>query len=172
MLSATIDLGPMLRDLEDVKRTFDDAQVLGALKAAAEVLAQEIRARAPSDQVRGAVEVETGEDGARLFADVVIRGYAASLAIWLEWGTFGHIIRIRGEAPEGAASIRTLNRRARRDGVEIGKRKGSLKIGNRWIGETVWHPGAKEQPFLRPAFDAAQEQAEEAFADHLAQVPA
>lgn len=55
-------------------------------------------------------------------------------------------------------SIGTLNKMAHR---------GSLKIGENFVGESVHHPGAQPKPFMRPAIDEKQGEAIRAVGEQI-----
>jgi len=84
----------------------------------------------------------------------------------VEFGTARHIIRAK-ERPTRTTrrgtvkglSIRTMNKMLA---------TGSLKIGGRYVGASVLHPGSKPVPFMRMAFDNSQAQALEAMRDYIA----
>lgn len=84
----------------------------------------------------------------------------------VEFGTAQHIIRAK-ERPTRTTrrgtvkglSIKTMNKMLQ---------SGSLKIGGRYVGASVLHPGAKPTPFMRMAFDGSQAQALEAMRDYIA----
>lgn len=85
----------------------------------------------------------------------------------VEFGTAQHIIRAK-ERPTRKTrrgtvkglSIKTMNKMLA---------SGSLKIGGRYVGASVLHPGAKPTPFMRKAFDSSQAQALAAMRDYIAQ---
>lgn len=75
-------------------------------------------------------------------------GFFYSLAIWQEYGTAPHFIRIDA-VDRGGRSVGRINRQnkaARPEG-------GSLVIGGTFVGPTVHHPGARAHPAFRPALD-------------------
>ena len=84
----------------------------------------------------------------------------------VEFGTAQHIIAAK-ERPTRTTrrgtvkglSIKTMNKMLQ---------SGSLKIGGRYVGASVLHPGAKPTPFMRMAFDGSQDQALAAMRDYIA----
>lgn len=90
----------------------------------------------------------------------------AYYANMVEFGTAQHIIRAK-ERPTRKTrrgtvkglSIKTMNKMLN---------SGSLKIGGRYVGASVLHPGARPAPFMRPAIDGSQQQALEAMRDYIA----
>lgn len=139
--------------------------VRGAARAGAEVIAQEARDRLGSKtaEVAGGAEVLIAdsirvrvkklERGA--LARITPEGPGAYVTPWMEFGTRPHFISVRAEDRQGrtVSRINALDRQAAEEG-----RAGpgaSLKIGGTFVGGTVYHPGAKPEPFLRPALDTA-----------------
>src|SRR4051812_25556619 len=66
----------------------------GALRAAAMEVAADARARANSHEVREGIYVSTGAKNGTVTAKVKLKGFAASVGIWAEFGTAAHWIRI------------------------------------------------------------------------------
>jgi HK97 gp10 family phage protein len=101
-------------------------------------LRDSIRAGAMLDKKRGKVYayVRAGSHGKGRKG----KGADAYYARWVEFGTAAHVIKARAGGPSAAS----LNRRIK---------KGSLRIGNAYVGASVMHPGARPRPFLRPALD-------------------
>lgn len=99
------------------------------------------------DSVRVSVRARRG----RVTARVVAKG-KMNEAFWVEYGTAPHFIEVRSEARPArntrrgrrTYSIRTINRMVKR---------GSLVIGQNFVGQSVMHPGARAKPFMRPALD-------------------
>jgi HK97 gp10 family phage protein len=77
--------------------------------------------------------------------------------IWVEYGTAAHWINVKKEERAGL-SVRKLNKYVA---------SGSLKIGGAFIGSSVAHPGARPQPFMRPALDAKSQDAVLAAAEYI-----
>lgn len=139
-----------VRGLEDVQRYIQGAPdrikrlLQGAGRAGAKVMAEEVKATAPSDETRKDVftKVELRDDHVRVTIDIK-PGWGRSLAIWAEYGTVGHYISVDREQ-SGGRTARRVNKLAR-DKV--------LVINGAPVGKTVWHPGARQAPFMRPAQD-------------------
>lgn len=137
----------------------------GALRAGAKVLEEEALRHVPVDSgdLRKSLKVSTrnkqGTVTARLSTNVFY-------ARWVEYGTGAHWISVNPEdAPKRltrggvkAVSVATLNDKAK---------SGSLKIGENFVGASVAHPGAKPQPFMRPALDAKSGEAIVAAAEYM-----
>ncbi|APR51992.1 HK97 gp10 family phage protein [Sphingomonas koreensis] len=129
-------------------RSVPDAIVKKVLPAAARaggnVIAEEARDRVTSDEVRDAIVVRVRARDGRIVVKISVRlGWALSLGTWLEYGTSGHFITVDERQRQGM-SVGRINALQRAD---------SLVIGGRFVGRTVWHPGAQPHPFLRPAID-------------------
>ena len=52
--------------------------------------------------------------------------------------------------------------------IEGNVMRGALRIGDRYVGPSVLHPGAAPKPFMRPAFDSANTQALTVVRDYIA----
>ena len=113
-------------------------------KGYAGALRDSIRAGAMVDRKAGKVYayVRAGSHGKTRKG----KGADAYYARWVEYGTAAHVIRARAGGP--SASV--LNRRMKR---------GSLRIGDAYVGASVMHPGARPRPFLRPALDSKAREA-------------
>jgi len=121
----------------------------GAARAAANVVADEARERCISRQVAEAIKVASSSDEGRVIAKVQVKGRAAFIAPWLEYGTAPHFISVAEDQRQGRG-IRLINKM---------HKAGSLVIGGKFVGPTVFHPGARPHPFLRPALDVKQGEA-------------
>lgn len=142
------------------------------LVAAAAVIRDEARQRAPKQSGKMAKSIKTGNprqnpDGS---FSVSIRpdGEHGFLALFHEYGVAPHFIA----AGDAGMSPRLLTR-AGRDGIDIAARKGSdgepevLVINGNFITGAVQHPGLAPRPFMRPALDAKADEAVKAFADRI-----
>lgn len=115
----------------------------GAGRAAANVIADEARARSISPEVSAAIRVRTRIEGSRIVARVQVAMANYNLPLWLEYGTDPHFISV-DDSQRAGMSVRKVN---------DGKKAGTLTIGGKPVGATVWHPGSQDHPFLRPALD-------------------
>ena len=169
-MSATIrgqaNLDQVLRELPEALRSKFGR---GALRVMAEVIADEAQVLTQSDEVRDSIKTSNREQDGLVTAKVKTVGPGAYLAPWEEFGTALHIIRFKGAAPAGktVATVRRLNSTIKEQGAELGKRRGSLKIGNSYVGNAVIHPGARAHPFMRPALDNKFDAAVDAAADYI-----
>lgn len=119
----------------------------GAGKAAAKVIADEARDRSISPEVSAAIKTKVTASEGQVIAKVQVRGPGAYIAPWLEYGTTGHFISV-DESQRGGRSVSRINKQAKEAGDAH-----SLVIGGNFVGSTVYHPGARPHPFLRPALD-------------------
>jgi len=126
----------------------------GAAKAGGQVIATEAKQRSASTEVADAVVIKAKSEQFRTIVRVTIEpGWAYSRALWLEYGTSPHFISISDKQRQGVG-LRRINAKVREaDG------NGSLVIGGQFVGGTVFHPGARAHPFLRPALDIKQAEA-------------
>jgi HK97 gp10 family phage protein len=122
----------------------------GAARAAANVVAAEAKERSVSSAVTNAIKVATKEEDGRIIGKVQVKGRGAYLAPWLEYGTDPHFISVDDNQRNGM-SVRKVNQSV--------DDKASLKIGDKFVGATVFHPGAQPHPFLRPALDSKEGEA-------------
>jgi len=126
----------------------------GAGRAGGKVIADEVKVRAPAEEVAEAVIIRSRTQDHRIVVRVTIKpGWAYSLALWGEYGTSPHFISVDDEQ-RGGLGIRRINAKVREaDG------NGSLVIAGQFVGKTVFHPGAGQHPFLRPSLDTKQTEA-------------
>lgn len=122
----------------------------GAARAAANVVAVEARDRSVSSEVSAAIKVRTAREDVLVIAKVQVRGPGAYIAPWLEYGTAPHFISV-DDSQRGGMSVRRINK--------LEKEHGSLVIGGKFVGRTVWHPGAEAHPFLRVSLDLKEGEA-------------
>lgn len=126
----------------------------GAARAGANVVADEIKEKTPSELVRDNVRIRTKaeSDQIRVRIDVKDR-WARSIGIWLEYGTDPHFISV-DESQRGGRSVGRINTLAK--DADKGH---SLLIGGEFVGTTVFHPGARPHPAFRPALDTKEAEA-------------
>lgn len=137
----------------------------GAARAGAKVIAQEART------ILGGRQAEAGNGAMVLIADsvkvrsrkreglvaarVMLDGPGAYVGRWLEYGTHGHFISLDPAYRQGMTARRT-NDRIRDGDADL---KATLIINGKPVGTSVYHPGAKAHPFLRPALDGKRAEA-------------
>jgi len=115
----------------------------GAGRVAAKVVADEAKLQVASSEVRDAIKTRVTTADGRVTARVQVKGPGAYIAPWLEYGTAPHFISVDESQREGR-SVGRINKQAK---------EGSLVINGQFAGTTVFHPGARPRPFLRPALD-------------------
>lgn len=124
--------------------------LVGAGRAGGKVIADEARDRVISQDVADNIVVRTKREDSRVIVRITVRkGFALSVGNWLEWGTSPHFITVDARQRDGR-SVRRIN--------ELGDHA-SLMINGKFVGETVYHPGARAHPFLRPALDLKEGEA-------------
>lgn len=145
----TLKGGPeLMRFLDTLPAKLKNNILRGAMRAGARVVAQEVEARSNNHLIREGVYVSTGNKDGTITAKVKVKGFAASIAIWGEFGTAAHWIKIdpaNRTTAKGVIGIRTVNKNAREGG--------SLVIGGKFVGPSVFHPGARAYPVFVPALD-------------------
>lgn len=124
--------------------------LVGAGRAGGKVIADEAKDRVISQDVADNIVVRTKREGSRILVRITVKkGFALSVGNWLEWGTSPHFISVDARQRDGR-SVRRIN--------EQGDHA-SLMINGKFVGETVYHPGAHAHPFLRPALDLKEREA-------------
>lgn len=123
-----------------------------AMAAGARVIRNEAKRLVPVDQgaLKKSFDVSSRADKGIVTAKVKALDFKA---VWIEYGTAAHWIRIEeSEKPTKVTrrgrrkiSMRTINKMAK---------SGSLRIGEHFVGASVAHPGSAAHPFMRPALDA------------------
>ncbi len=132
------------RFLSGLPKEIEVKLLRGAGRVAGKVIADDAADRATSQDVRENVVVKVSNRGGQVAVKVTVRpGWSYSLGVWEEWGTEPHFIKVAEDQRQGR-SIGRINKLVR---------EGSLVINGQFVGETVYHPGAKPAPFLRPALD-------------------
>lgn len=150
-----------------VDRYFDQARdrirplLRGAARAGATVIADRAKENTQSSEVRAAVKIATRQEETRMVGLVQLKGPGAYLAPWEEYGTSAHFISV-DESQRGGRSIGRINRLAKEPDSSH-----SLVIGGAFVGTTVLHPGARPHPFLRPALDTEEVEAQRAAQSYI-----
>lgn len=116
----------------------------GAARSGANVIAKEAKATVISEEVQSAIKVATAADDGRIVGKVQVKGRGAYIAPWLEYGTDPHFISV-ADSQRNGLSVRKVNE-------QTGDHE-ALKINGAFVTGTVFHPGARPHPFLRPALD-------------------
>lgn len=136
--------------------------LVGAARAGGKVVAEEAGLRTNSKEVRDAIIVRVKSEDQRVVVRVTVKeGWAFSRALWEEYGTSPHFISVDDSQREGRG-IQRINTQLREADNDT-----SLVIGGKFVGKTVFHPGAQPNPFLRPAIDIKQRDALQAAQSHI-----
>lgn len=176
-------LAQLQAKLSQLSQELQESIVLGGLRAGANVVAEEARRLAPSGPPsttgrKHGISVGSLRNDIRITQGSVSKGVATVrvrvggkgrqpyYARFVELGTAAHWIYVamterpgrmtrRGYRPW---SMRTINKAAKR---------GSLKIGQNFVGQSIEHPGARPRPFMRPALDNKAQEAIDAIAKYI-----
>jgi hypothetical protein len=142
--------GDVRRFIAGLPADLESKVLRGAARAGGKVVADEIKARTPSDAVRESVRIRTQLGTGRVVVKIDVKpGWARSVGTWLEYGTDPHFITVDESQRDGMSASR-INKMSK---------AGSLVIGGKFVGTTVFHPGARPQPTFRPALDAKEDEA-------------
>lgn len=163
------------RQIKDLPELFVERILPGAAKAGGLVIADAAkqllgtrRAETGSGAkvlIADSVKVKVRRNGSIITARVTLIGPGAYVGRWLEYGTSGHFITVAAEAREGRTA-RRINRQIAAGDEQV---KASLFINGKPVGPSVYHPGAKPHPFLRPASDNNEDAAKGAALAYMAQ---
>jgi len=144
-------LDELAKSLHDFPDKLQNSIMRGAMRAGAKVLEAEAQKNAPVDKgdLKKSFKVSTRVKGGVVTASVKNFDWKAH---WAEYGTAAHWISVKEEDKPGRmtrrgyrkVSMKTLNKMLA---------SGTLKIGAQFAGASVLHPGAKAQPYMRPALD-------------------
>src|SRR3546814_8055374 len=100
-----------------------------------------------SDWISDVVSSDRKREDGLIIAKMQVKGPGSYIAPWLEYGTDPHFISVDDSQRDGM-SVRKVNQKVTAAGGD-----GSLVINGHFVGTTVFHPGARPPPFLRPALD-------------------
>jgi HK97 gp10 family phage protein len=162
--------GPeLLRLLDELPRNLERNVIRGGLRAGAKVIQQQAKANVPvkTGQLKRAIGIGTRTKGSMLASYVKLRGPGSYLGLFIEYGVAPHLISVTDtdrpvrDTRHGPrkVSIGTINKMVKR---------GSLKIGEHFVGPVVMHPGHAAKPFLRPALEQKAEEAVNAMGAYIA----
>lgn len=137
------------RYLRDAPERIARKLLRGAAKEAVNIIADDARLRCIDSEVAAAIKTTTKVGDGVVTGKVLVKGPNAYRAPWLEYGTAPHFISVDDSQRQGmsAGRINTL------------AKAGTLVINGKPVGRTVYHPGARPFPFLRPALDAKHDEA-------------
>lgn len=179
MIESTIrikGLSELHRALQHLPEELEKKVLKGALRASARVFRDAARAKAPVDDgdLKKSIRVKSSAKKGRwrLRALVVAGDKTAFYSNMVEFGTAKHIIaartRVQRKTRRGMRdlSLKTMNKMLYRGTLRVDD-AGSLRVGDKFIGPAVTHPGAAPHPFMRPAFDEQSGAAIDAFAAYV-----
>lgn len=163
-------LSELHKTLQELPAKIEGNVMRGALRAGQKVLLDAARANVPvkdgdlRDSIRISFKSRSQKYG-WVRMHLVAGNAKAFYAHMVEFGTAQHLIAV-------TEKVQRKTRRGTRD-VSIKKmnqmlKSGALRIGDRYVGPSVLHPGAASKPFMRPAFDSANTQALTAVRDYIA----
>lgn len=153
--------GPeLLQLLDQLPKNLERNVIRGGLRAGAKVIQQQAKANVPvkTGQLKCAIGIGTRTDGAKLSSYVKLRGKGSYLGLFIEYGVAPHLILV-SDADMPVRETRHGPRKASIGRVNKMLKRGSLKIGENFVGPVVMHPGHAAKPFLRPALEQKAEEA-------------
>lgn len=169
-------LSELHRTLQHLPEDLEKKVLKGALRASARVFRDAARAKAPVDDgdLKKSIRVKSSAKKGqwRLRAQVVAGDKTAFYSHMVEFGTAKHIIaartRVQRKTRRGMRdlSLKTMNKMLHNSSLRLDG-AGSLRIGDKFVGPAVMHPGAAPHPFMRPAFDEQAGAAVDAFAAYV-----
>ena len=151
----------LIRALENLPAKMQDGAIRSGLTAAAGVIRDEARLRAPKQSGLMAKAIRSGSSRKNQDNTFSIRVYVDErkkhgfLGYFQEYGVMPHFI----SAGDSELSSRKLTQKMGREGTIR-----ALNINGEFVSGTVLHPGHRAQPFLRPALDNKADEATRAFA--------
>jgi hypothetical protein len=158
-----------MRLLDELPKNLERNVIRGGLRAGAKVIQQQAKANVSvkTGKLKKAIGIGTRVEGSKLSSYVKLRGSGSYLGLFIEYGVAPHLISVSDadkqvrKTPGGrqAVSIGTINKMVKR---------GSLKIGQSFVGPLIMHPGHAAKPFLRPALDQKAEEAVNAMGAYIA----
>lgn len=132
------------RFMQQLPAELEKKVLRGAARAGGKIILEEAKDRSISHDVDEALVLRSKAEAGRITVKITLRkGWGYSVGRWLEYGTSPHFISVH-EDERGGMGIRRINKLTK---------DGSLVIGGKYVGDTVFHTGAQPHPFLRPAFD-------------------
>jgi HK97 gp10 family phage protein len=161
-----------VKGLEAFNRTMDEFPdkflrnvARGGFRAGMKPVLETSQQNAPvlTGALRDSLHIRTDVSGTEVVGMVRTRDWRAKFA---EFGTRPHLISVREEEkPVNWRRSSRLGRLVRVSMTTINRI--ALKIGNRFVGRTVNHPGAQARPFLRPALDSRAQDALAAASEYM-----
>lgn len=165
-------LNEVLATLGQLGKRIETQAIRSGLTAAAGVVRDEARLRAPRVTGLTAASIRSGsarkrQDGSYSITVSAKGNGHAFIAYFIEYGVGPHLISARGQ---GGVTVggqlmpaRRATKMAFRDGLTSDVASRSLRIGDQFVGPVVHHPGFGPRPFLRPALESKAQEAVQAF---------
>lgn len=157
---AVSGLSELYKTLQTLAPKIEGNIMRGAVRAGAVSLKNKVQQLIPVDNgdLKRTLRVSTRSKRGRVSATVSVGNKEVFYAHMVEFGTSAHYIRVNENAKPKkltrrgmrTISVRTINRMVKR---------GSLKIGQNYVGASVAHPGARAKPFMRTALDTGATEA-------------
>ena len=162
--------GPeLLQLLNELPKNLERNVIRGGLRAGAKVIQQQAKTNVAvkTGQLKRAIGIGTRTDGAKLSSYVKLRGKGSYLGLFIEYGVAPHLISVS----DADIPVRETRHGPRKVGIGTMNKmlkRGSLKIGENFVGPVVMHPGHAAKPFLRPALEQKAEAAVTAMGAYIA----
>lgn len=139
-----------------------------AMAAGVRVLRDEARNQVPakSGALRRSIKTSRDSKDGRIIAKVRLQGKHAYLGVFMEYGVRPHLISVADEDTP-SRNTRHGSRKVAIGTVNKMVARGSLKIGENFVGAYVLHPGHAAKPFLRPAMDTHAKEAVDAVGKYI-----
>lgn len=136
-------LAELNKALQELPARIEANVLRGGMRAASKVMESEVKANVPVDDgdLKNSIKVRTRNKRGEVSASVTAGDKKAFYARFVEFGTAAHFIKPKNRKSLFFAGL---------------------------AREVVDHPGQPARPFMRPAFDAAQGPALEAFKQYVA----
>jgi len=151
--------GEVKRFMAQLPAQIESRLLMGAARAGGAVILTEAKARSISQDVDDALSMKAKRGIGQVTVKILVNpGWARSVGIWLEYGTAPHFISVDDSQRRGM-SVKRIN--------TVGKEKGSLVIGGKFVGATVFNKGARAHPFMRISLDVKAAEAIAAAQAHI-----
>ena len=167
--------GVEIKGLSELQKLLDtlpakiEANIMrGAMRAGAKVLQAAAKAKAPrkSGKLADGLKITTRSRSGVVTASVKASGPHAFLAPMIEFGTAPHLISVSDENKKINRRLSIKRGMVVKESMTTFNRR-FLVIGGQIVGKSVSHPGARAQPFMRPALDENAERAVVAAGEYI-----
>lgn len=160
--------GPQLAEfLAAFPQRLQTGAVRAGLVAAAKPIRDQARVLAPKKTGAMARSIKTGSprknENGTFSISIRLKGQNSYLGLFHEYGVAAHIVNVSdADRPTYTTRSGVVRQRSIRF-IDQQVKRGSLKIGQNFVGPVVMHPGHGARPFMRPALDAKAQEAIVAF---------